>query len=82
VHNPTHRPCAFKKDAETHGQKGILWDALQLPQGDLFFSVLCVCVCVCVCVCAWGGCKDGGRVEGEGEMSGIGVHVVKFTVNQ
>ncbi len=30
---------------------------------------LCVCVCVCVCVCAW----MGGRVEGRGGGSSLGI---------
>lgn len=28
------------------------------------------------------GCKGGGEVQGDGEMSSIGIHDVKFTKNQ
>ena len=44
-------------------------DTLQLPEHDFFFSV--------------GSRLQGYRAfQGEGEMSGIGVHDMKFTKNQ
>jgi hypothetical protein len=58
--------------------KEILWDILQLPQGDLFIYLF-----VCLFVFFWwGGGKGGGWVQRGEEMSGVGVHDVKFTKNQ
>jgi hypothetical protein len=42
---------------------------LQLPQWYFYFFW-------------WGGCKSGGQIQRDGEMSGIGVHNVKLTKNQ
>lgn len=51
------------------GYFGTHCHTLQLPQGDFFFL-------------RRGGCKGGGQVRKDREMSGIGMHDGKFTKNQ
>jgi hypothetical protein len=69
------------------GKRDILWDTLTLYgfHDEMCCMLCCVWVCVCVCVCVLflgRGCKDEGPIWGDREVSGIGVHDVKFTENQ
>ena len=62
---------------------GIHGDTLQLPHRDVFcglFIYLFIYLFLFVCLIfslGGGGCKRGGWVGGDGEMSGTGVHNVK-----
>lgn len=66
-------------------------DATQAPRRDVFgyclffnflFSFLFFLIILSFCFLCGGGCKGGGQIWRDGEVSGIGMHNTKFTKNQ
>jgi len=73
---PHARPtshCNEHLQAKKYGQKGRLWDTLWYTAASTmrFFFLCCE-----------GGGKGRGQLGEEEEISGIGVHGVKFSKNQ